>query len=106
MLKTKLDNFPKDEPFYADSENVVAERVLAVFEFLCTVETGAVDLWDLILIYGGANEGESLAPPEEVARAFMLALHRRKGAQLLKTLKSNGQLTEGVRWMSLICSLD
>ncbi|CAI9772354.1 unnamed protein product [Fraxinus pennsylvanica] len=60
----------------------------------------------LAVIYGGADHGNGLAPAEEVARAVMLALHgdcsargRRKGAQLLKTLQSNGRvdLTEGGR---------
>ncbi|KAL2548408.1 ARM repeat superfamily protein [Forsythia ovata] len=116
----------------ADFENAVAERALAALELLCTLEEGAVEVRThalavpmmvqvmgkmegrakeyaisvLAVIYGGADEGNGLAPREEVARAVMLALHgdcsargRRKGAQLLKTLQINGrlELTEGER---------
>ncbi|KAL2525553.1 ARM repeat superfamily protein [Abeliophyllum distichum] len=116
----------------ADFENSVAERALAALELLCTLEEGAVEVRThalavpmmvqvmgkmegrakeyaisvLAVIYGGADEGDGLAPPEEVARAVMLALHgdcsargRRKGTQLLKTLQNNErlELTEGER---------
>lgn len=52
----------------------------------------------LAVIYGGGDQPVLAAPPEEVARAVELALQgnctprgRRKGTQLLKSLKEYGQ---------------
>nr|GLL46872.1 uncharacterized protein LOC109174659 [Ipomoea trifida] len=107
----------------ADLEGPVAERALAALELLCTVEEGAAEVRShalavlmmvevmgrmegrgkeyaisvLSVIYGSGSpdHGAAIAPPEEVARAVMLALQgncssrgRRKGTQLLKTCKN------------------
>ncbi|XP_019179481.1 PREDICTED: uncharacterized protein LOC109174659 [Ipomoea nil] len=106
----------------SDLEGPVAERALAALELLCTVEEGAAEVRShalavlmmvevmgrmegrgkeyaisvLAVIYGsGSDHGAAIAPPEEVARAVMLALQgncstrgRRKGTQLLKTCKN------------------
>lgn len=102
----------------SDLEGAVAERSLAALELLCTVAEGAAEVRShalavpmmvevmgrmegrgkeyavsvLAVIFSGSNE--AVAPPEEVARAVMLALQgncsargRRKGAQLLKILQ-------------------
>ncbi|CAI9093512.1 OLC1v1029022C1 [Oldenlandia corymbosa var. corymbosa] len=111
----------------SDLEGAVAERSLAALELLCTVAEGAAELRThalavpmmvevmgrmegrgkeyaisvLTVIFSGAND--VVAPPEEVARAVMLALQgdcsargRRKGSQLLKILQeehnNNGRL--------------
>lgn len=112
----------------SDMELAAAERSLAALELLCTVEEGAAEVRThalavpmmvevmgrmdgsrgreyaisvLAVIYGGgACDGVAvLAPPEEVARAVMLALQgdcsargRRKGAQLLKILQNYGRV--------------
>ncbi|XP_027183107.1 U-box domain-containing protein 25 [Coffea eugenioides] len=110
----------------ADLEGAVAERSLAALELLCTVAEGAAELRShalavpmmvevmgrmegrgkeyaisvLAVIFGGCTDGAVVAPPEEVARAVMLALQgdcsargRRKAAQLLKILQEeNGRL--------------
>lgn len=106
----------------ADLESAVAERVLAALELLCTVAEGAAEVREhalavplmvqvmgrmegrgkeyalsvLAVIYCGSGESVTVAPPEEVARAVMLALQgdcsaraRRKGAQLLKILQEH-----------------
>ncbi|KAK4356576.1 hypothetical protein RND71_025547 [Anisodus tanguticus] len=109
----------------SDLDVAAAERSLAALELLCTVAEGAAEVRThalavpmmvevmgrmdgsrgkeyaisiLAVIYGGACDGVSVAaPPEEVARAVMLALQgecsargRRKGAQLLKILQNHG----------------
>ncbi|KAF3636769.1 hypothetical protein FXO37_25277 [Capsicum annuum] len=112
----------------SDMELAAAERSLAALELLCTVEEGAAEVRThalavpmmvevmgrmdgsrgreyaisvLAVIYGGgACDGVAVsAPPEEVARAVMLALQgdcsargRRKGAQLLKILQNYGRV--------------
>lgn len=111
----------------SDMEVAAAERSLAALELLCTVAEGAAEVRThalavpmmvevmgrmdgtrgkeyaisvLAVIYGGACEGVAVAaPPEEVARAVMLALQgdcsargRRKGAQLLKILQNYGRV--------------
>ncbi|KAJ9168316.1 hypothetical protein P3X46_019859 [Hevea brasiliensis] len=108
-------------------EGPTAERALAALELACTVEEGAAELRAhalampvmvakmgemegrgkeyaisaLSVIYGGGTPHEQVqhAPPEEVARAVVLALQgdctaraRRKGAQLLKALQDYGRL--------------
>ncbi|XP_019229241.1 PREDICTED: U-box domain-containing protein 1 [Nicotiana attenuata] len=110
----------------SDLEVAAAERSLAALELLCTVAEGAEEvrmhalavpmmvevmgrlegsrgkeyaIGVLAVIYGGACDGAPVnAPPEEVARAVMLALQgdcsargRRKGAQLLKILQNYGR---------------
>ncbi|KAA8521804.1 hypothetical protein F0562_012477 [Nyssa sinensis] len=109
----------------ADLEGAAAERAMAALELLCTVAEGAAEVRShalavpmiveamgkmtgrgkeyaisvLMVIFSGSGEGVT-APPEEVARAVVLALQagdctargKRKGAQLLKTLQENGQL--------------
>ncbi|XP_049380677.1 U-box domain-containing protein 25 [Solanum stenotomum] len=110
----------------SDLDVAAAERSLAALELLCTVAEGAEEVRAhalavpmmvevmgrmdgsrgkeyaisvLAVIYGGACDGAPLAaPPEEVARAVMLALQgdcsargRRKGAQLLKILQNHGR---------------
>ncbi|GAB4854301.1 hypothetical protein Ancab_022887 [Ancistrocladus abbreviatus] len=108
----------------ADLEGGAAERALAALELMCTVAEGAVEVRAhalsvpmlvsvmgkmegrgreyaisvLAVIYGGPGDQVGAAPPEEVARAVMLAMQgdcstrgRRKGAQLLKTLQENGR---------------
>ncbi|XP_075507680.1 uncharacterized protein LOC142544524 [Primulina tabacum] len=108
----------------ADAEVSLAERSLAVLELLCTTAEGADEVRAhalavpmmvevmgrmegrgkehaisvLAVIYGGFGEDAKVAPPEEVARAVMLALQggcsargRRKGAQLLRILQENGR---------------
>ncbi|KDP34197.1 hypothetical protein JCGZ_07768 [Jatropha curcas] len=107
-------------------EGPVAERALAALELMCTVEEGAAELRAhalampvmvakmgemegrgkeyaisaLSVVYGGGVLDEQVhqAPPEEVARAVILALQgdctaraRRKGAQLLKALQEFGR---------------
>lgn len=110
----------------ADLEGPAAERALAALELLCLVAEGAAELRThalvvpmmvevmkrmegirgkeyaisiLAIIFGGSGDGVAYAPPEEVARAVLLALQgdcsargRRKGAQLLKILQDNGRL--------------
>ncbi|KAK4756580.1 hypothetical protein SAY87_006707 [Trapa incisa] len=101
-----------------------AERALAALELMCTVGEGAAEVRThamavpvmvsmmarmdgrgrehaisiLAVIYGGgpASVAVAVAPPEEVARAVVLALQgdcsarcRRKGAQLLKLLQES-----------------
>lgn len=109
-----------------DLEGPAAERSLAALELLCTVEEGAAGVRThalavpmlveamgkisargreyaigvLAVIYGSNSEDElAVAPPEEVARAVVLALQgdctirgKKKGAQLLKILQENGRL--------------
>ncbi|XP_075516213.1 uncharacterized protein LOC142551057 [Primulina tabacum] len=108
----------------ADAEISLAERSLAVLELLCTTAEGAEEvrahvlavpmmvevmgrmegrgkehaLSVLAVIYGVLCDDATVAPPEEVARAVMLALQgdcsargRRKGAQLLRILQENGR---------------
>ncbi|WOG89466.1 hypothetical protein DCAR_0208704 [Daucus carota subsp. sativus] len=109
-----------------DLEGAAAERSLAALELLCTVEEGAAGvrahalavpmlveamgkitargreyaIGVLAVIYGGNSDDElAVAPPEEVARAVVLALQgdctargKKKGAQLLKILQENGRL--------------
>lgn len=109
-----------------DLEGAAAERSLAALELLCTVEEGAAGvrahalavpmlveamgkitargreyaIGVLAVIYGGSSDDElAVAPPEEVARAVVLALQgdctargKKKGAQLLKILQENGRL--------------
>ncbi|KAG9149089.1 hypothetical protein Leryth_010679 [Lithospermum erythrorhizon] len=107
-----------------DMEAAVAERALAAVELLCTVAEGAAEVRAhalsvpmmvqvmgrmegrgkeyaisvLGVVCGGAGEGLTAAPPEEVARAVVLALQgdcseraKRKAAQLLKNLHENGR---------------
>ncbi|XP_059314549.1 uncharacterized protein LOC132065263 isoform X1 [Lycium ferocissimum] len=111
----------------SDLDVAAAERSLAALELLCTVAEGAEEVRShalavpmmvevmgrmdgtrgkeyaisvLAVIYGGACDGALVpAPPEEVARAVMLALQgdcsargRRKGAQLLKILQNYGRV--------------
>ncbi|CAN4119230.1 unnamed protein product [Withania somnifera] len=111
----------------SDMDVAAAERSLAALELLCTVAEGAAEVRThalavpmmvevmgrmggsrgkeyaisvLTVIYSGACDGSSVtAPPEEVARAIMLALQgdcsargRRKGAQLLKILQNYGRV--------------
>lgn len=110
----------------SDLDVAATERSLAALELLCTVAEGAAEvrahalavpmmvevmgrmdgsrgkeyaIGVLGVIYGGACDGMPVAaPPEEVARAVMLALQgdcsargRRKGAQLLKILQNHGR---------------
>ncbi|KAK4358438.1 hypothetical protein RND71_020667 [Anisodus tanguticus] len=110
----------------SDLDVAAAERSLAALELLCTVAEGAAEVRThalavpmmvevmgrmdesrgkeyaisvLAVIYGGACDDVTVAaPPEEVARAVMLALQgdcsargRRKGAQLLKILQNHGR---------------
>nr|GMD87253.1 U-box domain-containing protein 25 [Ipomoea batatas] len=105
------------------SAKPASKRALAALELLCTVEEGAAEVRShalavlmmvevmgrmegrgkeyaisvLSVIYGSGSpdHGAAIAPPEEVARAVMLALQgncssrgRRKGTQLLKTCKN------------------
>ncbi|GMG99070.1 hypothetical protein Nepgr_000910 [Nepenthes gracilis] len=109
----------------ADLEGAPAERALAALELMCTVAEGAAEVKShalavpmlvavmgnmegrgreyaisvLAVIFGGAGDQVGAAPPEEVARAVVLAMQgdcsargKRKGAQLLKTLQENGRL--------------
>uniref|UniRef100_A0A2P2P215 U-box domain-containing protein n=1 Tax=Rhizophora mucronata TaxID=61149 RepID=A0A2P2P215_RHIMU len=108
-------------------EEAAAERALAALELTCTVPEGAAELRAhalavpvmvsmmgkmagrgreyaisaLTIIYGNCGSGEQVqhAPPEEVARAVVLALQgdcpdrgKRKGSQLLKALQEYGRL--------------
>ncbi|XP_059655202.1 actin cytoskeleton-regulatory complex protein sla1 [Cornus florida] len=106
----------------ADLEGAAAERALAALELLCMVAEGAAEVRAhalavpmlvqvmgkmagrgkeyaisvLAVIYSGESGEGVAAPPEQVARAVVLALQgdctargRRKGAQLLKTLEEN-----------------
>ncbi|PIA42723.1 hypothetical protein AQUCO_02000287v1 [Aquilegia coerulea] len=109
----------------AELEGAAAERALAALELLCTIPEGAAEVRDhalgvpmmvqmmgkmtgrgkecaisvLSVIFGGGpGSREGVEPPDEVARAVVLALQgdcsargRRKGAQLLKNLE-NGRL--------------
>lgn len=109
-----------------DLEGTVAERALAALELMCTVPEGAAEVRAhalavpmlvatmgrmegrgreytisvLAAVYGGSGEDHQVweaAPPEEVARAVVLAMQqgdcsargKRKGAQLLKILQDN-----------------
>ena len=112
-----------------DMEGTVAERALAALELMCTVPEGAAEvrahalavpmlvavmgrmegrgreyaIGVLAAFYGNGADHELVAgaaPPEEVARAVVLAMQqgdcsargKRKGAQLLKALQENGGL--------------
>ncbi|KAL8139260.1 hypothetical protein V2J09_005281 [Rumex salicifolius] len=109
----------------ADLDGAAAERALAALELMCTVAEGAAEVRAhalavpilvtvmgkmegrgreyaisvLAVVFGGGEEVVvcTEAPPEQVARAVVLAMQqgdcsargRRKGAQLLKALQSN-----------------
>ncbi|KAL2940083.1 U-box domain-containing protein 26 [Bienertia sinuspersici] len=112
-----------------DLEGAVAERALAALELMITVPEGAAQVRShalavpmlvatmgrmegrgreytisvLTAVYGGCAEDHQLwevAPPEEVARAVVLAMQqgdcsargKRKGAQLLKILQQYGKV--------------
>jgi nucleoside-diphosphate-sugar epimerase len=103
-------------------EDAEAERALAALELMCTLPEGAAEVRShalavpvmvgmmgriaarareyaisvLAVIYGDGDTGKDVAPPEEVARAVVLALRddcsargKRKGALLLKALQEN-----------------
>ncbi|KAE8098632.1 hypothetical protein FH972_016677 [Carpinus fangiana] len=103
-------------------EDAEAERALAALELMCTLPEGAAEVRShalavpvmvammgriaarareyaisvLAVIYGDGDMGKDVAPPEEVARAVVLALRndcsargKRKGALLLKALQEN-----------------
>jgi hypothetical protein len=103
-------------------DDAEAERALAALELMCTVPEGAAEVRAhalavpvmvammgriaarareyaisvLAVIYGDGGSGIDVAPPEEVARAVVLALRgdcsvrgKRKGALLLKALEEN-----------------
>ena len=113
----------------ADLDGAVAERALAALELMCTVPEGAAEVRAhalavpmlvatmgrmegrgreyaisvLTAVYGGGDDDHQVweaAPPEEVARAVVLAMQqgdcsargKRKGAQLLKVLQENGRV--------------
>lgn len=111
-----------------DLEGTAAERALAALDLMCMVPKGAAEVRahalavPMLVAVMGRMEGRgreyaisvlaaayncggdhhvmTVAPPEEVARAVVLAMQqgdcsargRRKGAQLLKTLQENGRL--------------
>ncbi|XP_021739190.1 U-box domain-containing protein 26-like [Chenopodium quinoa] len=112
-----------------DLEGSVAERALAALELMCTIPEGAAEVRAhalavpmlvatmgrmegrgreyaisvLTAVYGGGDEDHQVweaAPPEEVARAVVLAMQqgdcsargKRKGSQLLKVLQENGRV--------------
>ncbi|KNA06062.1 hypothetical protein SOVF_184410 [Spinacia oleracea] len=112
-----------------DLEGAVVERALAALELMCTVSEGAAEVRAhalavpmlvatmgrmegrgreyaisvLTAVYGSGDEDHQVweaAPPEEVARAVVLAMQqgdcsargKRKGAQLLKVLQENGKV--------------
>ncbi|KMT18009.1 hypothetical protein BVRB_2g032030 [Beta vulgaris subsp. vulgaris] len=112
-----------------DLDGAVVERALAALELMCTVPEGAAEVRAhalavpmlvatmgrmegrgreyaisvLTAVYGGGEEDHQVweaAPPEEVARAVVLAMQqgncsargKRKGAQLLKVLQENGRV--------------
>nr|GMD93632.1 nuclear pore complex protein NUP205 [Ipomoea batatas] len=123
----------------SDLEGPVAERALAALELLCTVEEGAAEVRShalavlmmvevmgrmegrgkeyaisvLSVIYGSGSpdHGAAIAPPEEVARAVMLALQGTSETQVFNEQSPSGKdyLAEDgfpLESMQRVCTLE